>query len=249
LNPPRPQITWAKYAPAALKAAPRGLFFAPVANAPPTPPCEDWNVTTPEPDKLFKLLDSIGELLEAHDPLGHGTASHDDARRPAPAAQASASAVSSQAEPEQPRRLADMRLLMCRASAELREYAAEHGCHVRLQLPANPLLVRATASHLEIALVNLLRNSIDAHATTVTLLAELEDNRVEVRVDDDGTPFEADPASELPETPQRWSAHMAGRIARTIAEDHGGQLVLHAYPGRGARACLTLPQADTVDPT
>jgi signal transduction histidine kinase len=189
-------------------------------------------VTPPDPDKLFKLLDSIGEMLEAHDPVG-GAASPGggDSRQDAT---------------NQPRRLADMRLLMCRASAELREYAAEHGCHVRLQLPADPLLVQATASHLEIALVNLLRNAIDAHATTVTLLAELEDNRVEVRVDDDGTPCEVDSASALLETPQRWSAHMAGRIARTIAEDHGGQLVLHAYPGRGASACLSLPQAQPV---
>ncbi len=143
-----------------------------------------------------------------------------------------------------PRQSADLRIVLCTASAEMRRYAADRGCELRLELPAEPLMVQASSPHLEIALMNLVRNAIDANATAVTLLGEADHDRVEVRIDDDGGHIVPDSLGEVddPATLVHWSADLAGSIARSIVEEHGGRLDLVAHPGRGTTACLTLPR-------
>lgn len=189
------------------------------------------------------LLESIAAMLEAYDPDGMRPAVADEQATAAASAKAAAVEGEPVAGAPEPQPLADMRMVVSRASTVLHGYAAERGCDVRLDLPDDPLLVQASAHHLEMALVNLLRNAIDAHATIVTLLGELANDHIEVRVDDNGDARDEQLAQSWAATPYRCPAQTADFIARKIIELNGGQLQLLIRPQPGATVCLTLPRA------
>jgi signal transduction histidine kinase len=140
--------------------------------------------------------------------------------------------------------ITDLRILMCSASAAVQRCAAHRGCRVRLELPADPLLVHAKPQQLELALVNLLRTAIDSDSTRITLIGDIDDDdRVEVRVDDDGRRDQAPPDvldDDLAAIVQ-WSAELVSAAARAIIEEHGGRLTFVARPG-GACARFSLPR-------
>lgn len=197
------------------------------------------------PHNPMTLLESIAAMLDAYDPdapravvVGHEEA-------PAAATRDADRTDESATHIPEPQPLADMRRVVSRASAVLECYAAERGCDVRLHLPDAPLLVQASAHHLEMAVVNLIRNAIDAHATIVTLLGELASDHVEVRVDDNGDGRTAQMAENWAATPYRCPAQTADFIARKIVELNGGQVQLLTRQQPGATVCLTLPRATT----
>jgi signal transduction histidine kinase len=99
------------------------------------------------------------------------------------------------------------------------------------------LVVSADPEQLPRALVNLTLNAIQAGARTISLAAAVKNGRATIRVADDG-PGLPDKAREKLFQPFAGSGRKGGvglglPIAREIARDHGGDLVLvESAPGR-----------------
>lgn len=99
----------------------------------------------------------------------------------------------------------------------------------------------------ERALTNLLDNALGAGATRITLEAQGQGNKLVICIEDDGVGI----------SPETLQSFVDGRpvssqsgmgigllLARTAVERRGGTLKLNGLPGRGTRACLTLPLND-----
>jgi nitrogen fixation/metabolism regulation signal transduction histidine kinase len=114
-----------------------------------------------------------------------------------------------------------------------------------LSLDADPEL-------LEQALINLLKNALDAVAgraePMVRLVLQREETQVAIRIEDNGPGLSGDDA-EAAFTP--FFSRKAGgsgvglTLARQIALAHGGRLDYAPRPGGGARFTLSLPTLDT----
>lgn len=118
--------------------------------------------------------------------------------------------------------------------------------------PALPL-VRADAVALERVVVNLLSNAIDALRTVkpprrLTVQTWVSDGKVGFAVADNGSGVAAELLSRLfrpfASTKGRRGAGLGLYISRQILREAGGDLVLDARPGTGARLVATLPAAE-----
>jgi signal transduction histidine kinase len=114
-----------------------------------------------------------------------------------------------------------------------------------------PTLVRADADQLEQALINLVRNAVDAafdEEGAVTLSWVHQEGRLDILVEDEG-PGLADTANLFVPfyTTKPGGSGIGLVLSRQIVEAHGGTLVLESRgEERGARARLVLPLDPTV---
>jgi two-component system sensor histidine kinase KdpD len=128
------------------------------------------------------------------------------------------------------------------------------------KLPADLPLVRADATLVEQTLGNIINNAV-AHTpagTHVTVDAEIESARIELRITDDGPGIPADLLPQVFEKfirgPPAGSSGADGRqgtglglaIAKGIMEAHGGSIAAESplANGRGTRIILTFPRSD-----
>jgi signal transduction histidine kinase len=114
--------------------------------------------------------------------------------------------------------------------------------------PAGPVTIQADGDQLEQALINLVRNGVDAALGEeggghVTVRWLTQAGKLHVLVEDDG-PGLGDTANLFVPfyTTKPGGSGIGLVLARQIAEGHGGSLVLEDRgDGRGARARLILP--------
>ena len=133
-----------------------------------------------------------------------------------------------------PRTLFDVRDAM-REAADL-FVAANNALH--LDLPPEPVMIKADALAIRRILINLLANAIRATAGEgrVMLSAAREGATVVVRVEDDGPGM---PVTDAPAAGQGLGLALARALSRT----HGGDLHLMSAQGAGVVAIVRLPVA------
>jgi signal transduction histidine kinase len=93
------------------------------------------------------------------------------------------------------------------------------------------------------ALLNVVRNAVEAKAETVQIHMQLNTHHLEIQVDDDGegmNPEQIARASEPFFSTKAAGTGLGLAITRQILEDHGGGLTLEALE-KGCRVRLTLP--------
>jgi signal transduction histidine kinase len=135
---------------------------------------------------------------------------------------------------------------LCREVALLHEgLAQERG--VRLEVRAAEVPARCDPRKVKQILINLVQNALDASpaGAAVEIAAEAwEGGGARVSVLDRGRGLDPSLATSLFEPGSTTKANGSGlglTIARALARQHGGDLVLVARPGGGAAAALTLP--------
>jgi PAS domain S-box-containing protein len=125
------------------------------------------------------------------------------------------------------------------------------GHELRLELPDEPLLVRADRRRVAQVVANLLANAIkySSDGGTVSLTAERRDGRVWVSVTDEGIGIPEESRHEvfLPFVRLDSNADAEGTglglaISRRIIRRHGGELDFQSLPGEGSTFTFVLPR-------
>lgn len=147
---------------------------------------------------------------------------------------------------EEPRTEVDVRTLT-------REFAAERGGRIELNLGHEPLLVEASPERLRQILGNLIDNaeSFSPESESVEIAAEERNGTAIVSVRDHGPGIPDEHATRIfdrffcyrPEQPdpRRHHTGLGLPIARTIAQSYGGDVSARNHPAGGAVFELTLP--------
>jgi signal transduction histidine kinase len=155
-----------------------------------------------------------------------------------------------------------LRALVARVIEGHAAQAASHSVSMRLESPAEDLIVEADPIRLEQLLGNLLANAV-RHARrpageVVVSLRALDAQRVEIRVMDNG---EGIPEEALPFIFERFYRADRSRarseggtglglaIARNLVELHGGEIEAANRPEGGAELVVRLPRAAPAGPT
>lgn len=134
-------------------------------------------------------------------------------------------------------------------------WEAAKGVHVEWQLPDAPIILSADRKRLEQVVMNLLENALrynDKAEKKIFVRLEADENRVRLRVEDNGIGLEPE---ELPLIFERFHRSAKAKrhspngsglglaICRGIAAAHDGSLMVeHSVPGEGTIMCLTLPR-------
>jgi two-component system sensor histidine kinase FlrB len=140
-------------------------------------------------------------------------------------------------------------------------FRAVHDAATAVKPPSAHLIVDGTDSLIELdgnrtaltaALTNLISNAFEARAdVVVTLRAALRGNRVELTVHDNGPGIATSIQSRVFEP--FFSTRSAGTglglaVVKTVADAHGGELLLDSTPERGTRISLDLPCDSAAEP-
>lgn len=108
------------------------------------------------------------------------------------------------------------------------------------------VILKVDIKRLELALVNVLRNGLQAAASEVAVAAEYANEGVVITIDDDGEGLPdamKDKALQPFETnkPQGKGTGLGLTIVKHVLNDHGGELSLTNNPNGGCRVILSLP--------
>ncbi len=156
---------------------------------------------------------------------------------------------------EMDRRPERVSMLIEEASALALVGARERNLHVTLNVPSDlpPVLVERVP--VEQALLNLMRNAVEAMTGTdrrdLTISATAADGQVTICIADTGPGLAPQVAVQLFQpfvTTKSDGMGIGLSICRTIVEAHGGRIWAEANPGGGTVFCLTLPVAPATDP-
>ena len=149
-------------------------------------------------------------------------------------------------EPENQR--VDLNELAQHAVAMLRTEALDRHVSLQLDLCATPLAAELDAVQIEQALLNLLRNAVEAAhadaAALVTLRTRQDGQEAEIDVRDNGPGVPAEAGARIFDAFFTTKAQGMGiglALSRSIAEAHGGSLALDTEYRSGARFVLRLP--------
>ena len=109
-----------------------------------------------------------------------------------------------------------------------------------------PPRVKGDPGRLELALLNLLRNALQASEQRLQVQLSQQQGQLRIDIDDDGPGLPEASREQLLEPffttkPPGEGTGLGLAIVNTIAEEHGGQLVLDSSPLGGCRASLLLP--------
>lgn len=109
------------------------------------------------------------------------------------------------------------------------------------------------AGRLELALLNLLRNALQASASSIAITAQADSQHLHIRITDDGPGLPEEhglPALLEPFFTTKSPGEGTGlglAIVQAVAEEHGGHLNLHNHPDGGCQAQLQLPLVTTTE--
>jgi len=149
--------------------------------------------------------------------------------------------MNSSRPPAPQRKPVEAETLIKQAMSELEEEAAAAGCTVSFQ-PAGPLSIYVDVPQVRQALINLIRNGIDAvqrggAGGAVEIEALRAEGGVQIRVRDTGIGMDPKTLSRLfvPFFTTKDGALGLGLTAcRRIVENHGGTLLVESLPGKGS---------------
>lgn len=128
------------------------------------------------------------------------------------------------------------------------EEARSRGLRMETQCPSDLPLLEIDAPRLTQALVNIMKNGIEAMKSGGVLRVEVRDHkdRVEIVITDTGEGIAKDQMGKIFDyyyTTKEKGAGLGLPIAHRIIEAHGGQMEVESEPGSGTRVRLTLPLA------
>ncbi|PCC97516.1 sensor histidine kinase [Halopseudomonas pelagia] len=117
---------------------------------------------------------------------------------------------------------------------------------MRIELPQHIPSLYADAGRLELALLNLARNALQAARSQISINLTEEPEMLVICIDDDGDGLPEGPVEQLLEPFYTTKSPGEGTglglaIVQAIAEEHQGELVLGKSSLGGCRACLRLP--------
>ncbi|HEX4326159.1 MAG TPA: ATP-binding protein [Burkholderiales bacterium] len=145
----------------------------------------------------------------------------------------------------------DLNELAQHAVAMLRTEALDRRVSLQLDLCATPLIAELDAVQIEQALLNLLRNAVEAaHPSPqalVTIRTRQDAHEAEIEIRDNGPGVPAEAATRIFDAFFTTKAQGMGiglALSRSIAEAHGGSLALDPACRDGARFVLRVPLTD-----
>lgn len=97
------------------------------------------------------------------------------------------------------------------------------------------------------ALLNILRNAVEAEATNLTLMLNHDQDKVTITLEDDGGGMSSEQLRKSTEpffSTKSKGTGLGLAITRQILEDHGGHMGIETHEGRGTVLTLTLPRRD-----
>ena len=154
-----------------------------------------------------------------------------------------------------PRERVDFAALVKRVCQMAGPMIEDAGIQVQVTIPDQPVDIVADAMHLELALLNLISNSVDAMDSGGRLAVRLArgDDRLRLEVEDTGTGI---PPELLAHIFEPWVTTKAlGKgsglglsIARQVVAGHGGTIRAENRPGQGAIFTIELPAARSRSP-
>ena len=157
--------------------------------------------------------------------------------------------------PAIPREPADLGALVRRVCQMARPMLEESGVEVEVTGPEQLAEVMADPVQLELALLNLISNSVDAMASGGTLTVRLGrvDDRFRLEVEDTGSGISPDLLAHIfdPWVTTKAAGKGSGlglSIARQVVASHGGTIRAENRPGKGALFTIDLPMAKGVRP-
>ena len=150
--------------------------------------------------------------------------------------------------------IVDLHPIIKTACTITQSYAKQHGVPLVLALAPVSVRIRANVEEMELALVNLIRNAVEAeqNGTQVSLRTEVEADQVHITVEDMGAGLteEAQQYAFDPFYTTRQNAGGTGlglSITHRIITNHEGTIELRSRPGQGTHVRISLPLV-TVSP-
>ena len=156
------------------------------------------------------------------------------------------------ARPQRQRQDVRIDVVLTRMGDAMRARLASSGVTLNLKIDQPLASVAADEAQLELALLNLVSNALDAmpHGGVLTIAARNTDGRVRINVRDTGTGIDA---AVLPHLFEPWvTTKPAGRgtglglsITRDLITSLGGTITLSTSSGQGTAFTIELPAAET----
>jgi signal transduction histidine kinase len=134
--------------------------------------------------------------------------------------------------------------VLTEAVAQVLPMAKELGCTLEVDALAEGGDARVDSARLREALVNLLRNALQAARKRVEVTLSRSGSGWRIDVDDDGPgipPAQRDEIFEFFYTTKDGGTGLGLPLAHRVAEEHGGSLTVSDSPLGGARFTLTFP--------
>jgi signal transduction histidine kinase len=146
----------------------------------------------------------------------------------------------------------DLAGVVTAAAAELGPVAQDH----LLEVDAEPAMVDGAADELHRMTLNLMQNAVQhtPPGTRIRVTVRSDGDRVRLIVQDDGPGVPEDLRERVFDRFVRGEGDSGGTvglglsIVRAVAQTHGGDVVLEAPPGGGARFVVTLPALSVREP-
>lgn len=147
--------------------------------------------------------------------------------------------------PVQQREAISLRELIATAMTSI-EFEQDKGSAKVVVKELVDVILKVDIKRLELALVNVLRNGLQAAESEVVVAAEFAEEGVIITIDDDGEGLPGsmkDKALQPFETnkPQGKGTGLGLTIVKHVLNDHSGELFLTNNPGGGCRVTLSLP--------
>ena len=164
-------------------------------------------------------------------------------------------ALDSSRPPAIPHERTDIAALVKRVCQMAGPILEESRVHVEVIAPDEAVERLADPVQLELALLNLISNSVDAMVSGGTLTLQLlrVDDRIRIEVEDTGGGIPSELVSHIFDPWVTTKPHGKGSglglsIARQVVVSHGGTIRVDNQPGRGARFTIDLPAAEAILP-
>lgn len=142
----------------------------------------------------------------------------------------------------------DLLTLVHQAAADMQTAAANQGVVIQVVSSQSQIPIRADGYLINRVLFNLLENSLKymRRSGVITIWASQEEERVSLRVQDDGMGLSAEETAHIFEPKYQGSNHTQGQgyglyLVKQAVESHGGTISAQSELGRGMGITMLLP--------
>jgi signal transduction histidine kinase len=164
-------------------------------------------------------------------------------------------ALDSSRLPAIPHERADLGTLVRRVCQMASPMLEEAGVQIEVMIPEQSVELLTDAMQLELALLNLITNSIDAMPSGGKLAVRLErvNERLRLEIEDTGSGIPPELLAHIFDPWVTTKAHSKGSglglsIAKQVVASHGGTIRVDNRPGKGAVFTIDLPAAQRIHP-